>query len=96
MVCRNIQPFVLKPGDSINGQPNDNVSNTKMNSLYNVAKSAWILKYGTTKFSPHHMNAVLVEAWDAFNISSGNIIRDNFAKTKLPPLIPPNLTTTTQ
>ena len=67
-----------------------------MKSLYNVAKSAWMLKYGTTKFSPHHMNSVLVEAWDAFNISSVNIVRDSFAKTKLPPLIPHKLTTNTQ
>ena len=62
MKCKNIQPFVVKSGKSINDQPNDNGPNAKLNSLYNVVKSAWILKYGTNKFSPHHMNSVLVES----------------------------------
>ena len=44
-----IPSFVLKYGDSINNQPNDNGPNAKLKSLYNVVKSAWILKYGTTK-----------------------------------------------
>ena len=39
-----------------------------------------MMKYEMTKFSPHHMNYVLVEAWDFFNMSAGNIIRDRFAK----------------
>ena len=46
MLCRNIQPFVLKAGNSINDQPNDNGPNVKMKSLYNMAKAAWMLKYG--------------------------------------------------
>ena len=59
MMYKNIQPFVLKSGDSINNQPNDNGPNAKLKSLYNVAKSAWMLEYGTTKFSRHLMNSVL-------------------------------------
>ena len=55
-----------------------------------------MVKYGTTKFQPHHMNDVLVEAWNAFKVASGNIIVDSFAKTHLPPLIPPNIITNTQ
>ena len=55
-----------------------------------------MLKYGTTRFQPHHMNSVLVEAWDAFKVSSGNIIVDSFSKTCLLPLIPPNMITNTQ
>ena len=55
-----------------------------------------MLKYGTTRFQPHHMNSVLVEAWDAFKVSSGNIIFYNFAKTHLLPLSPPNMITNTQ
>ena len=85
MTCKNIQPFVLKYDDSINNQPNDNGPNSKLKYLYNVAKSAWMLEYGTTKFSRHLMNSVLVEAWDAFKISDRKIIRDSFEKTKLPP-----------
>ena len=95
MMYKNIQPFVLKSGNSINDQPNDNVPNAKLKSLYNMSKSAWMLKYGTTKFSPHHMKSVLFEAWYAFKMSAGNIIRDSFAKPKVPLIRPPNLTTNT-
>ena len=42
------------------------------------------------------MNSVLVEAWDDFKVSAGNIIRDISTKTMLPPLIPPYLITNTQ
>ena len=42
------------------------------------------------------MNSVLVEAWDAFKVASGNIIVDSFAKTHLLPLSPPNIITNTQ
>ena len=55
-----------------------------------------MLKYGTTRFQPHQMNSVLVEAWDAFKVSSLNIIRDSFAKTHLTPLILPNMITNIQ
>ena len=96
MMCKNIQPFVLKPGESINDHPNDNGPNAKLKSLYIVIKSTWMLKYGMTKFSPQHMKFVLFEALDAFKMSDVNIIRDNFAKEQLPSLIPPNLTTNTQ
>ena len=54
-----------------------------------------MLKYGTTRFQPRHMNYVLVETWEAFKVSSGNIIRDSFTKTHLIPLIPPNMITNT-
>ena len=42
------------------------------------------------------MNSILVEAWDTFEVSAGNIIREIFVKTKLLFLSPPNLTTNTQ
>ena len=42
------------------------------------------------------MSYVLVEAWDAFKVSYGNIIVDIFAKTRLLPLSPPNMITNTQ
>ena len=96
MMCKNIQSFVIKSDDSIKDHPNDNGPNAKLESIYNVAKSECMMKYGTKTFSPHHMNFVLVEAWDAFKMSAGNIIRDSFAKTNLPPLSPPNLTTNNQ
>ena len=65
---KNIQPFILKAGDSINNQPNDNGPNSKLKALYNISKAKWMLKYGTTRFQPHHMNSVLVETWDVFSL----------------------------
>ena len=84
-MCKKIQPFVLKAGDSTNDHPNDNGPNSKLESLYNVVKSNFLHRDGTAKFSPHHMKSVLVEAWDVFKVSAGNIIRENFAKSMLPP-----------
>ena len=94
--CRNIQTFVMNSVNSINYQPYYNGPNSKLKSLYNVEKAVWMLNYGTTKFLPRHMKYVLVESWDAFKISAGNIIRDIFSKTNLPPLVSPGLTTNTQ
>ena len=55
-----------------------------------------MLKYGNTRFQPHHMNSVLVEMWEAFKLSSGNITRYSFYKNHLLPLIPPNMITNIQ
>ena len=96
MQIKNIQPFILKAGESINDQPNENGPNSKINYLYNILKSKWMLNYGTTRFQPHHMKSVLVEIWEAFKVSSGNIIRDRFSKTRLLSLSPPNMITNTQ
>ena len=85
MKCKNIQPFVLKAGDSLNDQPNDNGPNAKLKSLYNVSKAVWMVKYGTKKVLPHHMNFALVEAWDTFKVSDGNNTRDSFLKKSYPP-----------
>ena len=60
---KNIQPFIIKVGDSINNQPNDNEPNSKLKALYNISKDKWMINYGTTRFQPHHMNYVLVETW---------------------------------
>ena len=42
------------------------------------------------------MNSILVEAWDAFKVSTRKLVRDRFVKTKLDPLSIPNFTTQTQ
>ena len=55
-----------------------------------------MLKYGTTRFQPHHMKSILVETWEDFAVSYGNIIRDSFVKTHILPLRPPNMITNTQ
>ena len=93
---RNMQPFILKPGDSANNHPNDNGKNSKHKSHYNEVKSAWIMKYVTRKFLPHYMNSILVESCDTFQVSDRKSIRDCFLKTKLLPLVHLYLTTNTQ
>ena len=50
IMCKNIQPFILKSGNSTNDQPNDNGPNAKLKSLYSVTKSEWMMKYGTKFF----------------------------------------------
>ena len=96
MNCRNIQPFILKAGNSINNQPDDNGRNVKLKYLYNVEKAAWVQKYGTAKFLSRHMNFVLVKSCYAFKVPADNSIRYRFLKTQLLPLSPAYLTTHTQ
>ena len=93
---KNIQPFILKAGDSINDYPNDNGHNRKLKSLYNTSKAKWMLKYGTTRFQPRQVSSVPVETWEVFTVSDDNIIRDRFAETWLLPLSPPNMKKNTQ
>ena len=93
---KNIHPFILKSCDSINCQPNGNRTNSKLKAFYNIVMDKWMMKYGTTRFQPHHMNSVLVEIWEFFTVSAGNIVREIFAKTNLLPLMPPNMITNTQ
>ena len=42
------------------------------------------------------MNSVLFEAWDAFKVSAGNVIRDSFEKIMLLPIQPPDIATNIQ
>ena len=58
---QNIRPFVLKAGDSVNDQTNDNGPNSKLKSLYNEVKAVCMLKYGTKTFLTQHMNSFLVQ-----------------------------------
>ena len=67
-----------------------------MKSLYNDVNSELMLKYGTTKILPRHMNSILVVAWDSIKVSERKLIRNSFAKTKQTPLRTPDLTTNTQ
>ena len=48
------------------------------------------------KFTPAHMNSVLVEMWHLFQQQSALVIIDAFRKTKLLPLAPPDHDTNTQ
>ena len=42
------------------------------------------------------MNPILVETWDNFKVSAGNIIRDSFVQTNLPLFIPTDITKNNQ
>ena len=78
MQRKHIQPFIPKYCDFINYQPNDNGPNSKLKAIYNILKTEWMLKYGTRRFQPHHMNSALADTWEFFKVSYGNIIRDSF------------------
>ena len=58
MYHQNIQPFILKTGNSLNNQPNDDGPNSKPKSHYNEVKSMWMMKYMMKKVftSPHELN----------------------------------------
>ena len=62
----HIYQFILKAGDSTNDQPNYNAPNLKLKRYYSIAKVKWQRQHGTTKFTPAHMNSVLVEMWHPF------------------------------
>ena len=62
ILCRhNIQYFVLKTGDYVHDQPNDNGPNTELKNLYGNKIMNWMKHHGTLKFIPAHMNYILVE-----------------------------------
>ena len=79
----HISPFILKAGDSTNDQPNDNGLNLKLKRYYGISKTKWQRQHGTIKFTPAHMNSVLVEMWHSFQQKSSCVIIDALKKTKL-------------
>ena len=62
----HISPFILKSGDSTNDQPNNNGPHLKLKIYYSIAKTKWQRQHGTMKFTPAHMNCVLVDMWHSF------------------------------
>ena len=86
---RNCHPFFLKAGDSTNNQPNDNGPNAAFKVCYNDRKDEWDEQFGTTQYTPPHMNKVLVNAWNEFTLKAAPIVVKAFKKTKLYPLQPP-------
>ena len=62
-----ISPFILKAGDSTNDQPNDNGPNRMLKRYYSIARVKWQRQRGIMKFTPTHMNYVLVESGIYFN-----------------------------
>ena len=52
----------------------------KWSSFTTMSSRPGCWSMGPQFFLPHHMNSILAEAWDAFKVSSGKIIRDSSAK----------------
>ena len=67
-----------------------------MKFLYNGIKAFWIMNCGGDNFSPHHMNPLLVEAWDAFKVYYRKTIGDKISKKKLLPPSLPDITTNSE
>ena len=67
-------------------QPNDNGPNTKLNNLYGSEIMNWMRNHGTLKFTPPHMNSVIVETCEALKISSKITTQKYFKKKHLPNL----------
>ena len=60
----------------------------KLNNFNDNARMNWTRHHGTLKFSPTHINYVLVEIWKAFKLLSATITQKYFKKTHLTPLSP--------
>ena len=89
MSDNHVHGFFLKSGDSSNDQPNDNGFNAKAKAIYNEEKAKWDEQFVSTPFSPAHMNKVISATYARLSITSGQVIKDSFSKTRLVPLRPP-------
>ena len=97
ILCKhNIQYFILNTGSYVHDQPNDNSPNMKLNNLYGNPINNWMRHNGTLKFTPAHMNYVLVAIWESFGLSSTKITHNYFKRTHIPPLYPPDIYTDRQ
>ena len=66
LLSHHISPFILKACDSTNDQPNDNGPSLKIKRYYGIEKVKCQRQHGTIKFTPAHMNSILVEMWNSF------------------------------
>ena len=80
----------------MHGHPNDNGPKIKLKNVYGNARMNWMRHHGTLKFTPTHMNSVLVETWEYFKPSFATITQEYFKKTHLPPLLWRNICTNRQ
>ena len=91
----HIHSCILNSGDSVHGHPKNNGPNMKLKNLYGNAKMNWTRDNGTLKFSPPHMNYVLVETWKLSNYHL-RITQKYFKKTNIITLSPPDIGTNHQ
>ena len=86
-----MQYFILKAVGYVYDHPIDNGPNMKLNNMYGNTRMEWMLYHGNLKFSPPHMNSVLVETWEDFKPSSTKIVQKYSNETHLTPLSPPDI-----
>ena len=89
----NMQYFILKAGEYVHDQPNDNGPNMNIDSLYGNSRMNWTRHHGTLKFIPAHINSVLVETWEAFKLPSATTTQKAFKNTHLLLIYPPDIGT---
>ena len=97
LCTHNIQCFILRAGEYVHDQPNNNSPNMNIKNLYGNARMNWMRHHGTLKSKPPQNNYVLVETWESFIISSTTITYTHLKNTHILPLPtrywhqPPNL-----
>ena len=89
LCIHQIQYLILKSDDFVHEYTNNNGTNFNLNNLHVNKIMNWMRKNGNLKFMLDHMNAILVETWEYFKISSASITHDVFKKTYLTHLSPP-------
>ena len=82
----HIESFILKAGEYVNEQSNDNGQKLKINNVHVNERMTWRRKYGTLKFTLSHINYVLVKTREYFKLSSTTITQKYFNRTHLLPL----------
>ena len=68
LLRQKIQSLILKAGDYVPDQPNNNSPNMSLNNLYVNTIMKWMRHHGTLEFTPAHMNSVLVETQEVFKL----------------------------
>ena len=86
----HIKPFLLKVGDSGNDQSNNNGPKLKLKGICWQEIINWQRHHGTLKFKNTHMDAILVDIWIYFQLSSTHVISNAFRGTNIAPLTPPD------
>ena len=77
-------------------QPNDNGSNMKLNYFYGNTRMNYMRHHGTLNFTQAHMNSVLIATWESLKLPSTKINCNDYKKTNITPLSPPDIDTNHQ
>ena len=70
MKDNHVYVWFLPSNGSIFDQPCDNGPNSSYKACYDAYKENWRNQFGNAKFTPFHMNGVLVAAWNDYTTSN--------------------------